>query len=325
MVTKRLDSEELESILFNCIIERAPCKLGDDLSDLKDYSGRTLLHLVTELNLKEETEYLLSFIDPNVADDEGRRPLHYTSNPEIAALLLKYGADPNARDNRGRTPLHYAAERGHAKIVQLLLEHGADPNARDADGNTTLHLAASKEVVELLLKYGADPNVRNNKGLPPIHLAVTRNCESAVVLYDVTDKDALLVKDEEEETLLHLATASGCTKLIEKLMGYIDVNAPNAEGNTPLHIAAIYKFPEITKMLIIRGANPLIKNKYGTSPLMLMALAIKDGHPFVEAISLILKRFDVKIDEILRYAYNTEQLRLLQLLLSHCHCAEIQI
>jgi ankyrin repeat protein len=44
-------------------------------------------------------------------------------------ILLQRGADPNLADTNGRTPLHEAAKRGHLRSSRLLLRHGANPNA----------------------------------------------------------------------------------------------------------------------------------------------------------------------------------------------------
>jgi ankyrin repeat protein len=302
---ERLDSEQMESVLFDCILERAPCWL--DIKKVRDREGRSLLHWTVSLNLREETEYLLlQGIDPNVTDDEGYTPLHLANSYDVAEILLRYGANPNIRDRYDRTPLHYVG----SEVTELLIRHGADVNAKDTKGNTPLHYARSKEKVRILLRYGADPDAKNEKGLPPIFSVVRHDCDAALMLYNVTSKDILSLKDKDE-TLLHLAVRSGCRELVERLE-YID--AQNADGHTPLHIAVLYNRIELAKILIEKGADPLKKDKNGATPLMWMASAIiLKEHPYTDVIQLVLERFDVKND-ILRYAFNAEQRKLLKLL-----------
>nr|CAH7719354.1 unnamed protein product [Callosobruchus chinensis] len=79
--------------------------------------------------------------NPNIQNDKGRTPLHYTDVLASAASLLKGKANPNIQDNRGETPLHYAASIGHADYVNLLIEKKANSNIQDKKGATPLQIA----------------------------------------------------------------------------------------------------------------------------------------------------------------------------------------
>jgi ankyrin repeat protein len=65
-----------------------------------------------------------------------------------------------------------------------------------------------------------------------------------------------------------------------------DVDSKNNDGNTPLHLAAIYGTPEIVANLISKGADVDSKNNNGNTPLHLAAI---HGTPEIVA-NLIEKR-----------------------------------
>jgi len=309
---------EMENIFFDCVVEKMPCL---DMN-VRDVEGRTLLHWATDYGFKKEVEYLLQWISPNETDSEGKSPLHL-ANYEIAELLLKHGADPNLRDRHGRTPLHYAAARD-GSVVMLLLEAGADPNTQDENGDTPLHFARSKEAVEILIRRGADPNIKNKEGLPPIFSVAEHNCEAALVLYGVSSREILSLKDSDNETLLHIVARSGCKELAERLVDEkIDINAQNIHGDTALHVALVYHNLDVVKVLVSKGADVLRKNAYGMTPLKRMAIAVQEGRHYSDVISLVMD--DANIEEILKYAFNIEQLRLLKLLLRRVDLENLQI
>jgi len=310
---KILTTDEMESLLFDCVIERAPCRFNPN--EVVDRNGRTLLHWVASLGLREEVEYLLSYshMNPNARDNEGKTPLHDAAtlgDAAIVELLISYGADVHVRDKRGRTPLHYASKR---EVAELLIRHGADVNARDRDGRTPLHTAIN--VIETLLSYGADPNIRDERGLPPVYYVVDhKKCEAAMMLLRVTDRNIIInTRDENGDTLLHAAASSGCKEVTAELVKYIDVNAKNHDGNTPLHDALFSDATEIVKLLINHGANVYIQNNAGISPLQLILSRCRKDYPCAEILELIFDRTTVDI-AILKYAFNTEQLKLLKLL-----------
>jgi|SRR3990167_5094584 len=90
-------------------------------------------------------------------------------------LLIEGEADPNIADNDGRTPLHWASQNEYLEIVKMLLtEGGADPNIADRDDKTSLHIASyfnHLEIVKVLLLNGADPNIADHKNDTPLNIA----------------------------------------------------------------------------------------------------------------------------------------------------------
>jgi len=46
-------------------------------------------------------------------------------------LLLKRGADPDVGDQEGKKPLHIVVQLGRAELAELLIRYGAGPKAGD--------------------------------------------------------------------------------------------------------------------------------------------------------------------------------------------------
>lgn len=97
----------------------------------------------------------------NLRRRDGRTPLMYCEDYNIARYLIERGADVNARDNKGRTALFY---QFRADTVRLLIANGANVNAIDDEGRTPLMFHCSEEIIGMLIKHGADINAKDNTG-----------------------------------------------------------------------------------------------------------------------------------------------------------------
>ena len=133
------------------------------------------------LNKRNRTAELLS-LDPEQAkaySPDGFTALHlacFFGHPNLAEMLLRYGADPNARSRNAMsvTPLHSAAAARKQRSVEWLVEYGADVNATQQGGWTALHEAARQgntEMAEYLLSKGADPSKKSDEGKVAADLA----------------------------------------------------------------------------------------------------------------------------------------------------------
>ena len=133
------------------------------------------------LNKRNRAAELLS-LDPEQAkaySPDGFTALHlacFFGHPNLAEMLLRYGADPNARSRNAIsvTPLHSAAAARKQRSVEWLVEYGADVNATQQGGWTALHEAARQgnfEMVEYLLSKGASPAIKSEDGKAPADLA----------------------------------------------------------------------------------------------------------------------------------------------------------
>jgi ankyrin repeat protein len=133
------------------------------------------------LNKRNRAAELLS-LDPETAkaySPDGFTALHlacFFGHPNLAEMLLRYGADPNARSRNAMSvmPLHSAAAARKQRTVEWLVEYGADVNATQQGGWTALHEAARQgntEMAEYLLSKGADSAIRSEDGKAAADLA----------------------------------------------------------------------------------------------------------------------------------------------------------
>ena len=152
--------------------------------------------------------------------------------------LLQMGANPNAAIalGGGQTPLFYSALRGNLDACRMLIEAGADIDKPKSDGSTPLNIAAEKdhlEVCMLLVEEGANCKLSTKDKWNPFSNAV-HNGSLAI------------------------------TKLLLDSAG-ADVNCVLGNGYTPLTVSAVQGDLEVFKLLLARGANPLVTTRDGKS------------------------------------------------------------
>jgi ankyrin repeat protein len=154
-------------------------------------------------------------------------------------LLAKRG-DINVLDRMGMTAaLNLAVLDHQTTATRLLLEAGADPDTPDRRaGSTPLQDAVNGndlDAVRLLLKHGANVNVKT-WGL--------------------------------EQTLVHAAAMEGPPEILAALIARGgDVNAGDARGVRPLHLAVQLKNYPAIGLLLEAGADPQAKTQAGISVL----------------------------------------------------------
>ena len=237
---------------------------------------------------------------PNVIDEEGNTPLHYTAkngHVESTQLLLEAGAEKDAIDFSMMTPLHWATSNSHLAVVHLLIEARADRNPAMQGGKTPLHLAVEKdnlEVAQLLLEARANQNQTENGGQTPLHLAAEKGHVGLVRLLigagaqkDLTEKN--------ERTPLHFAAKMGHLDVVRLLVeagAEKDLRGPLRQ--TPLHLAAENGYLDVVRLLVEARANIDLAGKRGKSP-----LDCADTQGQVDVVQFLIdadaKRHDFKV------------------------------
>ena len=187
-------------------------------------------------------------------------------HPEVVKVLLAHGADVHARSdtwsdvmavsphgyldyNRtiphgNDTALLFAARAGDLASVALLVAAGANVNDADAWGVSATVLAAHSgfgDLVEFLLGKGSDPNAAK-AGFTALHEAIKRRDEKMV--------SALL--DHGADANAPLRTWTPTRRSSD------DFNfEPELVGATPFWMAARFTEPNVMRLLVKHGADPL--------------------------------------------------------------------
>lgn len=150
--------------------------------DKQDSRGRTALSWAVARGDETSTRILLEHkADPNIADIQGHRPLHYVQNTTCAELLLEHNADLHALNGEKQTALYTACRsRQSASLVQFLITAGSDPNALDMGHQAPLHNIRDVPFTAILLDAGADVNVRNKSGDTPVRFTIVYNLHKSL-------------------------------------------------------------------------------------------------------------------------------------------------
>lgn len=140
-----------------------------------------------------------------------------------------------------RESLINAVLGGDLPLVEQLLGQGADVEEVDQAGRTALHYAASRgylEIARLLIETDAEVNAADNAGWTALHAAADAN---------------------------HL-------ELVRLLLDHgAEVDARDENGNSSLS-NAVYRSDgrgDVIRLLLSRGADRNLANRYGVSPLSL--------------------------------------------------------
>ena len=235
--------------------------------------------------------------DPNTKEGwRGQTALMWAAAEGHAAVirvLIERGADLKARSNAGFTPLLFAAREGRIASVKALLEAGADLNeslpvrrrgpqggAPQTAGQTAppaeiglnaFLLAAANahyELAAMLLDRGADPNAAP-QGYTALHqvswvrkagIAGSNNPapQGSGSMDSLTFVRTLVAKGAQINARVTKRPNMGVTTL-------------NSIGATPFLLAARTADAPLMKLLAELGADPLLTNEDGSTPLMVAA------------------------------------------------------
>lgn len=166
---------------------------------------------------------------------------------ESIKALLEAGAPTTARDANGNSTLHCAINNGDVDAVKLLLAHGASLTAKNQNGKTPIAHAAIRQQW-------------------PIVIAIAEHKKNCGIYDEMGYGEALRVAAEYDQLkcVVALLNADAPTDF-----GYY--NATINSNNRPLHFAVFKNNPEMATVLVKAGADVDATNAEGNTPATLAA------------------------------------------------------
>lgn len=211
-------------------------------------ASSSALHVAAFAGLRRYVERIVSDMDVDITDEWDKTPLAYAAkagHADIATLLLQHGAHHGAVDKNGMAPVHHAANENRPRAMRALLEGGADPmlpKSKDDSyygpiGRTALFYACRYGHLEVLEELQRKLNVEHLRNGP-----------------------------------LHWAAAAGKSKILSALLQdpevRLSINDRDADGNTPLYLAAYAREPDTVEVLLEHGADPNAVSEDKRNPAM---------------------------------------------------------
>jgi ankyrin repeat protein len=215
---------------------------------------------VFEGDVAEVRRLLEAGADASLANDYGATPMSLAAevaDTEILKLLLEAGADADSPNAEGQTALMAVARTGNVEAAKALLDHGAMVDARESWGGQTALMWASARrhppMMELLISHDADVDARS------IHRDYQRR---------VTAEGRPKSLDSGGFTPLLYAARENCLACVDVLLANgADIDLPDPDGVSPLHLAIMNANWDLAKQLIDAGADVDQWDIYGEAPL----------------------------------------------------------
>ena len=209
------------------------------------------------------------------ARNENDSPLllaaRYGHTSVVKALINDFNCNRNEKGFKGRTILHRACQFGHVELAETLItDFGLDPMCVDDDEYTPLHYAAlggDLNVAKILIsQHNASLNARNKNNDSPLHLAVWKGHGDVVKLM-INELNIEGLQTQAAVTAFCRACKQGHKELAIMLitdLACLSALSTDSDGNTLLHIAAMYKQEQCVSMLLYTYDAPIyLRNKAG--------------------------------------------------------------
>ena len=256
--------------------------------------GETVLMTASLTGNVEAMRLLLARgADPNAQESRfGETALMWTASENHAAavrLLLEAGAKVDlagkkmafARKVAGQTtlpvglmtPLMYAAREGAVAAAAALAEGGANLDIQDPDGTTAMIFAIMNghyDVAAMLLEKGANPVLADSAGMAALYATVDMHTLPFMHGRPYPKPSGRLGVEDFARLLLGRGADVNQPLKSPLLRRHNSTSTQSlGEGTTPLMRAAASGDVAFMRLLLERGADPTLRQKNGTTMLIL--------------------------------------------------------
>ncbi|MGB7343991.1 MAG: ankyrin repeat domain-containing protein [Pirellulaceae bacterium] len=254
--------------------------------DAKMPGGETILMIAARTGNADTIDCLLKQdAKVNANDNNKQTALMWAAaegNADAVIALIDGGADLNATSKSGFTAMMFAAREGRLEVIKRLLAAGEDVNAVmkssgsgqrvPRDGTSALIMAIESrhfELAKYLIDQGADPNDQRC-GFAPLHMMswVRKPNWGEGPDGDPQRQGSGNLSSMQFVAALIDAGADVNLKLEKGKSGKAFLNH---KGATPVLLAGKTADLEFIQYLVDRGADPLLGNADGCTPLMACA------------------------------------------------------
>eukprot|EP01059_Diplonema_ambulator_P013895 TRINITY_DN2459_c0_g2_i1.p1 TRINITY_DN2459_c0_g2~~TRINITY_DN2459_c0_g2_i1.p1 ORF type:complete len:1265 (+),score=434.83 TRINITY_DN2459_c0_g2_i1:32-3796(+) len=257
---------------------------SDKLFSRNEKTGATVLMMLVSARgsgVMENVDFTDPRIDFDDADNEGKTLLMYLAEkrvehvdwPEKLSKEVAKKASVNKRDKKGNTVLHYAAAADFGNMEVYFNQPFSaelDVRAVNNDGNNFLMKALltiedgyiSTDMLKYIEKHWPDLlSAKNDDGICAGYLLVQSSED---------DIDTTRFRREMDAATCLKAYSTRCQFSLTNSQWVLDkvrVTDKDAKGRTLLHYAVIAQREFDVLLLLRKGADPNVKDKYGRTPL----------------------------------------------------------
>ncbi|XP_071098476.1 serine/threonine-protein phosphatase 6 regulatory ankyrin repeat subunit B-like isoform X2 [Haliotis cracherodii] len=230
-------------------------------------------------------------VDLKLTDDNNDTVLHFACEGGDAAIVehLLTRADLNTRGRNGWTPVMVAARFGKLDPFNLLVSKQVDLRLTDDQGNNILHLACqggNRLIIEHLLPQ-FDINSRGQDGRTAVMYAAVNGLRSVFDLL-VSNKADVSLKDDNNNSVFHLACLGGNSSIVEELFPNVDINSVGDNGRTAIMKAVYARNKGVFNFLVSKNSDLKVIDNYRDN---VLHFACKGGDKAI--IQCIIQRLDI--------------------------------
>ena len=222
-IVKANEENKKNGVTSKILDEDALKKITEEFESMKNIDKQ----------LKEQRKIIFDTLISNGADvnfvsSNGRTPIFYSSNKDIAELIKNSGGNLTVKDEDGNDPLVYAVMHNKKELIEFLKEEYISNQEKTID-SIFYQLAFTK----------VEEHVQQNMLEKGIFNYIEKEIDKEKIF---KDKDAVFM-------------VSG-------------INYQDEEGNSPLLIACANNLPFLASLYIRMGADINLPNNLGETPVM---------------------------------------------------------